>query len=255
MTHREHALSAEVAHYEKEVRSLQQQLAEKKHLATVGTLAASIVHEIRNPLTTLGMWLDYCQRQDLSARARERLSLALADSERLQHLLNQILLYAKPQTLQLQEVNLTQLVAETLDGLHCNPVTLNRQLEFWHSNTPVSLMANPDKLKQVLINLVTNACEAVSDGDRICISVDAIGCDRICLKVHNGGIPIPPEHLPKLTEPFFTTKATGTGLGLAIVQQIIESHAGALQIESSVIKGTTFTVTLPSYTYSDLQVR
>lgn len=173
--------------------------------------------------------------------------LALADSDRLQRLLSQILLYAKRQTLQLQEVNLIQLVAETLDGLHCNPVTLNRQMEFWHSHTPVTLTADPDKLKQVLINLVTNACEAVSDGDRIDISIEVIGGDRMCLQIHNGGIPISAEQLPKLTEPFYTTKATGTGLGLAIVQQIIEAHTGALQIASSASGGTTVTVTLPNH--------
>jgi signal transduction histidine kinase len=119
-------------------------------------------------------------------------------------------------------------------------------LEFWPSHTPVTITADPDKLKQVLINLVTNACEAVSDGDRVHISVVSRGRDRRCLQVHNGGRPIHPEQLAKLTEPFFTTKATWTGLGLAIVQRIIDAHAGSLKIESSATAGTTVTVTLPS---------
>ncbi|HEY9644702.1 MAG TPA: ATP-binding protein [Coleofasciculaceae cyanobacterium] len=246
MTQREQALSAEVAHYAKEVRSLRRQLAEKEHLAAVGALTASIVHEIRNPLTTLWMWLNYCQHQDLSEAATERLSLALADGDRLQRLLNQVLLYAKPQILQRKELNLNQLVAETLDAFQHTPVALDRKLEFWHSSTQVTLIADPDKLKQVLINLLTNACEAVSDGDSICIRIEPIFGDRICLQVCNGGTPIPPEQLPKLTEPFYTTKTTGTGLGLAIVQQIVEAHAGAIQIESSETHGTTVTVTLPN---------
>ncbi|MBI4780741.1 MAG: GHKL domain-containing protein [Oscillatoriophycideae cyanobacterium NC_groundwater_1537_Pr4_S-0.65um_50_18] len=246
MTQREQALAAEVAHYAREVRSLQRQLAEKEHLAAVGALAASIVHEIRNPLTTLWMWLNYCQHQDLSEVAMERLSLALADGDRLQRLLNQILLYAKPQTLQRQELNLNQLVVETLEVFQHTPVALDRKLEFWHSSTPVFLIADPDKLKQVLINLLTNACEAVSDGDSIYIGVKLIGGDRIGLQVHNGGTSISSDQLPKLTEPFYTTKATGTGLGLTIVQQIVEAHAGAIQIESSETHGTTVTVTLPN---------
>lgn len=246
MTRREQALSAEVARYAEEIQSLRMQLAEKEHLAAVGALTASIVHEIRNPLTTLWMWLNYCQRQDLSASATERLALALADGDRLQRLLNQILLYAKPQTLQLKELNLNQLVAETLDAFQPTPVALDRKLEFWHSSTQVTLIADPDKLKQVLINLLTNACEAVSDGDSVHIRIEPIFGDRICLQVCNGGPPIPPEQLPKLTEPFYTTKATGTGLGLAIVQQIVEAHAGVMQIESSETHGTTVTVTLPN---------
>jgi signal transduction histidine kinase len=239
-------LAAEVANYAAEVRSLRQQLAEQEHLATVGTLAASIVHEIRNPLTTLGLWLDYCQRQNLPEPAQQRLALAVEDGDRLQRLLDQILLYAKPQTLQRQVVDLNQLVTETLATLQHSPVALDRRLEFWPSRTPVTVTADPDKLKQVLINLVTNACEAVSDGDRVHISVASRGRDRRCLQVHNGGRPIHPEQLAKLTEPFFTTKATGTGLGLAIVQRIIDAHAGSLKIESAATAGTTVTVTLPS---------
>jgi signal transduction histidine kinase len=245
MARHERALSAEVDCYAEEMRSLRQQLAEKEHLATVGALTASIVHEMRNPLSTLWMWLDYCQRQDLAAPARERLALALADSDRLHRLLNQILLYAKPQTLHPEAVNLRQLVAETLEVFHRTPIGLNRQLEFWHSRASATLMADPDKLKQVLINLLTNACEAVSDGDSIRIGIEPMRGDRMGLKIHNGGVPIPPEQLPKLTEPFYTTKATGTGLGLAIVQQIIDAHAGTLQIESSATDGTTVTVILP----------
>lgn len=238
-------LTATVARYEAEVRSLRQQLAEKEHLAAVGTLAASIVHEIRNPLTTLWMWLDYCQRQDLSEPDQKRLALAAADGDRLQRLLSQILLYAKPQTLHLKTVDLNQLVAETLEVLQQNPVALNRPLDFDPSHFPITLTADPDKLKQVLINLVTNACEAVSEGDRIRISVKSLEGDAIALQVHNGGNPIHPEHLSKLTEPFFTTKATGTGLGLAIVQQMIDAHGGSLKIESDPTDGTTVTVLLP----------
>jgi len=246
MSQGEQALSAEVAAYAEEVRSLRQQLAEKEHLAAVGTLAASIVHEIRNPLTTVGMWLDYCQRQNLPEPAQQRLVLAIEDGDRLQRLLDQILLYAKPQTLYRQAVDLNQLVAETLETLQHTPVARNHQLEFWPSRTPATTSADPDKLKQVLINLATNACEAVSDGDRVHIKVSSRGSDRSCLQVHNGGRPIPPDQLAKLTEPFFTTKATGTGLGLAIVQQIIDAHAGSLKLESSATAGTTVTVTLPS---------
>jgi two-component system, sporulation sensor kinase A len=99
--------------------------------------------------------------------------------------------------------------------------------------SPVTVSVDRDKFKQVLINLVTNACEAVDIGDEITIQIRSEG-SRICVRVHNGGMPIPPDLLPQLTQPFFTTKSSGTGLGLAIVKRIVEAHDGELIIESGV---------------------
>jgi two-component system, sporulation sensor kinase A len=89
-----------------------------------------------------------------------------------------------------------------------------------------------DKLKQVIINLVTNACEAVDTGEVITIDLKVSEKHRVCIQIHNGGTPIPAEVLPQLTKPFFTTKASGTGLGLAIVKRIVEAHGGEFTIES-----------------------
>ncbi|MEB3231833.1 MAG: HAMP domain-containing sensor histidine kinase [Leptolyngbyaceae bacterium] len=226
----------------------QRKQAEKtiERLAEIGELSSMIVHEVRNPLTTVLMGLHSFRNMDLSDRARTRLTLALEESERLQRLLNEILMYAKEQTLELEPLNLNEMVTELATALRDQPGVCDRHLHLSLSPQPVWIQADRDKLKQVCINLVSNACEAVRDGETIAWSVmssDRPGYTHIC--IHNGGDPIPADILPKLTRPFFTTKSSGNGLGLAITKRIIEAHSGRLWIESTQETGTTVTVCLP----------
>lgn len=225
--------------------TLQKQAAKAlERLAEIGELASMIVHEIRNPLTTILMGLRAFKRLELSDRFQEYLSLALDEGDRLQRLLNQILLYAKPQTLNRVEVELNSLITETLTALQAAPVALSRSLQFATDFSSIRISADRDKLKQVLINLITNACEAVAEGEAVTVSLQS-EINRIRIQVHNNGDPIPPEVLAKLTNPFFTTKPSGNGLGLAIVKRIVEAHCGEFSIESVANVGTTVTVKLP----------
>jgi PAS domain S-box-containing protein len=212
-------------------------------LAEVGELAAMIVHEIRNPLTTVWMGLNAFKRMELSESARERLSLSMDEAERLRNLLNEILLYAKPQALQQEKLELNSWILELLESIKTMPSALQRRIEFVPAPVPVKVNADRDKLKQVFINLVSNACEAVAVGEVIKWHVEP-GAHQVQVRVHNGGAVIPPEVLPKLTQPFYTTKSSGTGLGLAIVKRIVEAHSGELTIESSAENGTTVNVRL-----------
>ncbi|MBD2462694.1 GAF domain-containing protein [Oscillatoria sp. FACHB-1407] len=216
-----------------------------ERLAEIGELASMIVHEVRNPLTTMVMGLGAFKRLELSGRFQEYLALALDEGDRLQRLLNQILLYAKPQTLNQIELDLTSLITETLHTLRDLPVASTKPLRFNSAATAAPVLGDRDKLKQVLINLVTNACEAVDDGAVITVSLQRDQSNQIVVQVHNTGDPIPPDILVKLTKPFFTTKTNGNGLGLAIVKRIVEAHHGELCIESSAEVGTTVTVRLP----------
>jgi signal transduction histidine kinase len=202
-------------------------------LAEIGELAATIVHEVRNPLTTIMMSLNAFKKLELTDRFQEYLNLSLDEADRLERLLSQILLYSRPQTLDRSEIELNSFIAETLDILQTIPVAVGKYLNFSANIIPVNILADRDKLKQVLINLVTNACEAVSTGEAISISIEKSEDRRICISIHNGGTPIPTDILPQLTKPFFTTKASGTGLGLAIVKRIVEAHDGEFGIESS----------------------
>ena len=222
----------------------QEKLKAIASLAEVGELAAMIVHEIRNPLTTVWMGLNAFKRMELSTAAQERLCLAISEAERLRHLLNEILLYAKPQTLQLEAIELNNWAAELLGTLQMMPAAVQRQIELVSAAQPIVVSIDRDKLKQIFINLIGNACEAATPGAVVTWKIE--GKDKnVSLQVHNYGSPISPDDIPKLTKPFYTTKASGTGLGLAIVERIVEAHQGELLIESSVDHGTTFSVILP----------
>jgi signal transduction histidine kinase/DNA-binding NarL/FixJ family response regulator len=217
-----------------------------EQLAEIGELASMIVHEIRNPLTTLLLGLNAFKRLELPEQYQTYRSLALDEGERLQRLLNQILLYAKPQNLTQSEVDLNRFVDGMLNTLREMPAAVGKQLRFAAAPSSIKVLADPDKLKQVVINLVANAFEAVEEAGEIRISLQTKEAHRVCLQVHNGGVPIPADVLPKLTKPFVTTKSNGTGLGLAIVKRIVEAHGGELSIESSAAMGTTITVQLPT---------
>jgi PAS domain S-box-containing protein len=216
-----------------------------ERLAEIGELAAMIVHEVRNPLTTISMGLNAFKKLQLSERFQEYLSLSLDEADRLQRLLNQILLYSKEQMLQRSLLELNGFLIETLNPLKTIPVASGKDLELVASTQPVIVLADRDKLKQVLINLVTNAYEAVSPGETITVQLQVTEHDQVCIQIHNQGNPIPADVLPKLTQPFFTTKANGTGLGLAIVKRIVEAHDGKFSIESSAVTGTIVKVQLP----------
>ncbi|MEB3209744.1 MAG: HAMP domain-containing sensor histidine kinase, partial [Leptolyngbyaceae bacterium] len=174
------------------------------------------------------------------------LSLAMEESERLQRLLNEILLYARDQQLSANELNLVELLTELWESLREMPYAVDRTIKFMATSDEVVVKGDRDKLKQVFINLVSNACEAIPSGETVSWKIECNGNPKqIQIQVHNGGEPIPPDVLPQLTKPFFTTKSSGNGLGLAITKRIVEAHDGTLSFTSTAEDGTTVTVVLP----------
>jgi len=238
-------LESEITKQTVELRAAQAELIEHERLAAIGEFAAMIVHEIRNPLTTVQMGLSYFTKLDLPQPAQVRLSLAMDEAKRLAHLLQEILSYSKPQISQLSEINVDGFIQQLLVSLRAMPEAQGCSIEYFPLTSPAWILGDPDKLKQVFINLIRNACEAVEAEEIIQWSVVNISEGHICISVQNGGSPIPEDVLPRLTQPFYSTKAEGTGLGLAIVKRIVETHNGELLIESSETKGTIFSVRLP----------
>lgn len=217
----------------------------RERLAEIGELASTIVHEVRNPLTTVLMGLTSFKSLELSDRYQMRLKLALEEAERLQRLLDEILLYAKKQRLQRAALELNAFVTEILESCANLPCASGKKIEFTPFSSPMLILGDKDKLKQVIVNLLENACEAVAEGEAIAWQIEfESNSPYICIRVRNGGDPIPPEILSELTKPFFTTKPTGNGLGLAIVQRIVEAHEGELSIASDARTGTVVTVKL-----------
>ena len=125
------------------------------------------------------------------------------------------------------------------------PEAIDRQISFTNIAPDIEIMADVDKLKQVFINLVRNAFEAIDPNQTVELEIgQLVNPDRVKIDIRNGGELIPPELIPQLTMPFYSTKSSGTGLGLAIVQRIVIAHDGELLIDSS-SSGTTVSVRLP----------
>ena len=238
------ALAVEVQKRTEELRVTQAKLVEQERLAAIGEFAAIIVHEIRNPLTTIVMGLKYFKKMVLATAAQERLALALDEASRLERLLGEILQYAKPQVLQPVQLELNEFVDKLLAIVREMPEAQERQIQFTPAASVVTIMGDRDKLKQVFINLIRNACEASSAGEIVTWVVDSAATDYIDVSIHNGGELIPAHILPRLTQPFCSTKSGGTGLGLAITKRIVQAHGGTLSIQSEPATGTIVTVKL-----------
>lgn len=241
------ALEAEVQRRTQQLKTAQEKIVEQERLAAIGEFAASIVHEIRNPLTTVKMALDFCDRRlELAPDAARRLQLAGEEADRLENLLAEILLYAKPHVLNCEEIELDRWLGSLMVSLREMPSAAGRQLDYRPSSTTALVRGDRDKLKQIAVNLVGNACEAVAVGETVTCAIEVSPeQQQVVWSIHNGGQPIPPEILPKLTQPFVTTKSYGTGLGLAIVSRIARAHEGRLSISSSEGQGTTVAIVLP----------
>lgn len=239
-------LETEVNTKTEELRAAQAKFIEQERLAAIGEFAASIIHEIRNPFSTIKLVLEYFNKLDLSAEVKKRLILAVDEAKRLEKLLAEILLYAKPQILEVSEIDINQCIQKMLDLQRNLPGIINKHIKFYPATTQPKIQGDEDKIKQVLINIIQNACEAVDFGEVIKLQVDTnLNKKEVYIKVSNGGKPIPPAILPLLTQPFFSTKSSGTGLGLAITKRIIEAHRGEFFIESNAEEGTSVTIKLP----------
>jgi signal transduction histidine kinase len=245
LQHLNENLEAEVAQRTEDLRKAQSRLIEKERLAAIGQFAAMIVHELRNPVTTILMGLTAIKPSLTGERNQQRVTLALEETERLQNLIKEILLHSKPEIINATRLEVNQLMASMLEQLQDIPAGANRQLVFEPAPESVYISADSNKLKQVMINLVRNAYEATTSGAIVTYRVVKLSSQKICLQICNGGAPIPADILPKLNQPFCSTKVGGTGLGLAVVRRIIAAHGGEFSLESSVDTGTVASIQLP----------
>ncbi|WP_052761128.1 sensor histidine kinase [Sedimenticola thiotaurini] len=221
-------------------------LAEHNRLAAIGSFASGIAHEIRSPLSTISMALDYFQETDLPGSANKRAELAKREATRMARLLEEILLYAKPLQLRLQQVDLKQLLNRLFEAHHAMVEEKQQRFELIAPDSDMTILGDPDRLVQIFLNLAKNACDAADHGESILWQVEKELASRsLRISVTNRGEPIKEEHLAQLFNPFFTTKTHGTGLGLSIVKRIVEAHGGDITISSGERQGTTVTLLMP----------
>jgi two-component system sensor histidine kinase PilS (NtrC family) len=236
---------------------LEEEMARREKLATIGEMAAGIAHEIRNPLAALSGSIQALRQEvgELSPENGRLLEIAIDEAERLNSIISQFLNYARPMPLSRVWCDLSMLLQDTLRlAEHCTDYRENIQIRTdWVD--PIHQWVDPDQMKQVFWNLIINAFQSMPDGGSILISMKKIVRQRkekdmrrgdaveICFEDTGEGISS--EHLSKIFSPFFTTKSQGSGLGLAIVQRIVESHGGRVGVRSH-SRGTVFTIYIPS---------
>ncbi len=227
---------------------LQAQLIQSEKLVALGQLAASLAHEINNPLQAIQGCLDLSLANPSNEQKQQRyLGMAKSEVERLGALVQRMLDLYRPSKGAPEPVHLPALLDDVLAlaGKRLQHARIKTQVDWVSPPPPVIAIAN--QLKQVFLNLVLNAADAMPSGGTLDIQGRLVTQDRnwIVLSFTDSGVGIAPENLDKVFEPFFTTKTSGTGLGLGISQNIVNSHGGRLTVESTLGVGSTFSVWLP----------
>jgi signal transduction histidine kinase len=227
---------------------LRENIAEMKkaeRLSAAGQLAASLAHEIRNPLASISGAAGILQRGTAPAEyLQDSLEIIQKESQRLNKLLTGFLNFAKPRSPRLQNTDLNELLLSVL-SLASHAADLNNiKLSHTSAEQAFEIACDPEQLKQVLLNLVINAIEASPAGSQIQLQTLKQG-ERAVIEVHDSGSGIPDEAVNRIFDPFYTTKAKGTGLGLAISSMIVSQHNGTLSVHRNPLGGATFRVDLP----------
>jgi PAS domain S-box-containing protein len=233
------------------IRELQDQVIQAERLATLGQLAAGVVHELNNPLTSITVYAEYLVRKlelapAFDAGDLEKLRRIAASAQRILRFSRELVQYAKPVGSELDVVDVNGVVRQSLSFCEhlFERAGVELQVELDPAVPPVH--AVPGQLEQVMINLITNAAHAVEGGGKIGIRTGVVG-GEVYASVGDSGAGVAVADRLRIFEPFFTTKTDGkgTGLGLSIVQNIVEQHAGRVDVEGAPEGGALFTIRLP----------
>lgn len=230
-----------------EVRRLQQEVERTKRLASLGSLAAGVAHEIRNPLSSVKGFATYF-REKLkdSPQDRDTATTMIQEVERLDRVIGQLLEFARPSTLKIKPVRVTDLIRHSLKLIEGDARTKGVEVKTdLPANLPQALV-DADRMNQVLLNLYLNAIQAMDGGGVLQVTVSRDDSRKLTtITVSDNGRGIEAADQERIFDPYFTTKSDGTGLGLAIVHKILDAHGGSIKVRSQKGAGTTVTMTLP----------
>jgi PAS domain S-box-containing protein len=231
-----------------ERRRLEGQLIQSEKMAAVGQLAAGIAHEIRNPLGIITNALyDLGQLVDAdNDDVTEDLRIAREEMGRVQSIINNLLEFSRESRAEIEPVNINELLSKTLRLMHKS--LQDSDVRVITEFGPLGpCRANQNALRQVILNLITNAVQAMPNGGELRLKTAPLLDGRVQLQVTDSGMGIPPEHLNDIFNPFFSTKAPGqgTGLGLSVVHSVLKRYHGDIRVHSEINRGTTFTIELP----------
>jgi two-component system NtrC family sensor kinase len=231
----------------------QEALVQSEKLASLGTLSASIAHEINNPLAGILTFARLMSRtleagevdDDARAACLKNLGLIQRETERCTRIVRSLLDFARARPIELLSVDAVAALEEALSltqhKLQLQQVVLTRAFD-----GPAVVSGDFGQLRQVFVNLILNACDAMPEGGTLAVTSKRVEDGRaVEIALADTGTGIAPEHLSRIFDPFFTTKQMGTGLGLSVVYGVVEKHGGSMKVQSRSGEGTTMTVRLP----------
>src|SRR6058998_1450438 len=229
-----------------DIRAMEETARRQERLAAVGRLAASIAHEIRNPLAAMRGSIQMLRAEmDGDTEEAQLMEIILRESDRLNKIVVDYLNYARPKPAELKEVDVRELVKDTFTLLRNSEEIIDgHKLEEDLPKRPMIVSGDPEQLKQVCWNIARNAFKAMPNGGTFRISLTETNDNRLRLSFTDTGCGMTPEQVERLFEPFTSTTG-GTGLGLSIVYQIIRDHNGTINVRSRLGEGTTITIELP----------
>jgi len=233
--------------------AMTQQLWQASKLTTMGELAASIAHELNNPLTTISLRIESLAGDFSNDEEKSHTLKIIADEvERMGKLIGRLLQFSRHNDRQISTLNIREEVENSLElveyHLRAQKIEVVRDFDA----TLPTIEADRQQLRQIFLNLLTNASDAMAQGGKLTTRVKSVdpenGVSGVRIELADSGSGITPAHLKRIWEPFFTTKpeGKGTGLGLAITRRAIEAHHGTISIDSQLAKGTTVTIFLPA---------
>lgn len=231
-----------------EIKALEAEVDRREHLSMMGNLAATVAHEVRNPLNAISMGLqrlkaEFQPTQDEGEYSRF-IELMRAEVHRLNSIVEEFLTLARPLNIKPDLVKVDQLLKDLTTLTGGDAESSGVEIAVVHHGPRPVVKADPDYLKQVLLNLILNGLQAMPGGGKLTIET-SIRDGKMRLSVSDTGVGIAPENVTRIFEPYFTTKSEGSGLGLPIARRIVESHGGTIEVNSQPGTGTRFDIVLP----------
>lgn len=216
-------------------------------LSIIGQMAASVAHEIKNPLTALKGFSKLLQHSEANDRQTEYLTIIMDELKNIDKSVNEFLSLAKPQAIDFKRSSLTGTLLTAIKMLRADDTVHNVKIVYESEEKELHLKCNQDQLHQAFMNVIKNSLEAMPNGGQVFVCISELEDEIVQIQIKDSGAGIEPDVLHLLGTPFYTTKDKGIGLGLTVSNKIIQEHQGTMRIESKPGNGTTVTVLLPKY--------
>jgi len=236
-----------------EVKKLEDEISRVKTLAALGEMAATVAHEVRNPLGGITGFADLLNKEIPETDSRKQYVRKIIEGvENLNRTVKNLLTYTRMIKVSPQEVNLSRFLDEVIKfyEMDLQRERKNVDIQKVYSQPELKAKIDPEHFRQVILNLLQNSTQSMPKGGKVKISAEytkdqKMTSDKLCLKISDSGSGMPQEVLDKIFTPFFTTKEGGTGLGMATIKKIVEAHQGEIMVTSEVGKGTEVEIRLP----------